>query len=100
MSRVIFCLNYSPGLSDGELHSEHRRLCSAHYDPLLEPQPPQPSRSASRTLKLGYLSPDFCRHPVARFLLPVLAHHNREQFEVKPKTQTAYDPAAPPLFTA
>jgi protein O-GlcNAc transferase len=78
----LLCLNYSPSLSDAELHREHRRLCSAHYDPLLEPQPPRPSRSASRKLKLGYLSPDFCRHPVARFLLPVLAHHNREHFEV------------------
>ena len=31
---------------------------------------------------MGYVSPDFWMHPVARFLLPVLEHHDHSQFEV------------------
>lgn len=33
-------------------------------------------------IKLGYLSPDFCRHPVAGFIEPVLAAHDRSKFQV------------------
>ncbi|TCD58125.1 O-linked N-acetylglucosamine transferase, SPINDLY family protein [Synechococcus sp. BS55D] len=44
-------------------------------DLLLEPL-------ASRRLRIGYLSADFCNHPVGRFLLPVLEHHDRQSMEV------------------
>jgi predicted O-linked N-acetylglucosamine transferase (SPINDLY family)/predicted SAM-dependent methyltransferase len=33
-------------------------------------------------LKIGYLSPDFCQHPVAGFIEPVLAAHDRARFQV------------------
>ena len=33
-------------------------------------------------LKIGYVSPDFKRHSVQSFLLPTLAHHNHDKFEV------------------
>lgn len=35
-----------------------------------------------RPLRVGYLSPDYCNHPVARFMLPVLAGHDRRQITV------------------
>lgn len=35
-----------------------------------------------RALRVGYLSADFCNHPVGRFLLPVLEHHNQAAVEV------------------
>ena len=44
-------------------------------DLLLEP-------SEGRRLRIGYLSADFCNHPVGRFLLPILEHHQREKVEV------------------
>jgi len=33
-------------------------------------------------IRIGYVSPDFRRHSVNYFIEPVLAAHNREQFEV------------------
>ena len=36
----------------------------------------------NRRLKVGYLSSDFCNHPVGRFLLPVLQAHSKEAVEV------------------
>ena len=36
----------------------------------------------NRKLRVGYLSADFANHPVGRFLLPVLNHHDRKHVEV------------------
>ena len=43
-------------------------------DTMLEP-------TEGRKLRIGYLSADLANHPVGRFLLPVLKHHNRERVE-------------------
>ena len=32
--------------------------------------------------EIGYLSADFCNHPVGRFLLPILENHERKKVEV------------------
>ena len=37
---------------------------------------------AARRLRVGYLSSDFCNHPVSRFLLPVLQSHDRTVVEL------------------
>ena len=39
-------------------------------------------RTTTRRLKVGYLSPDFRRHPLVSFVRPILEHHDRDQFEV------------------
>lgn len=44
--------------------------------------PPFPYKPASARLRVGYVSADFCLHPVAAFLEPLLARHQRDQFEV------------------
>lgn len=40
------------------------------------------SRPISGRLKVGYVSPDFMRSPVASFIEPVLAAHDRGEFEL------------------
>ena len=35
-----------------------------------------------RKLRIGYLSSDFCNHPVSRFLLPILERHNKYEVEI------------------
>ncbi len=92
----LFALNYSPSASDAHLAAEARRLAQAKFDALgseaVVSAPPadapadgasaQPAALAGRRLRLGYVSPDFWMHPVARFLLPVLEHHDHSQFEI------------------
>ncbi len=82
----LFALNYSPSLSDADIAAETRRLCQAKYADLLnEPAAMAPAAVAAigaRRLRVGYVSPDFWMHPVARFLLPVLEHHDRSHFEI------------------
>jgi hypothetical protein len=36
----------------------------------------------SRRLRVGYVSPDFWKHPVSNFFEPVLEHHDRGEFDV------------------
>ncbi len=43
-------------------------------DHLLEPH-------EGRALRIGYLTADACNHPVGRFLLPILKHHDRDFVE-------------------
>jgi protein O-GlcNAc transferase len=42
----------------------------------------QINRDFPRRLKIGYVSPDFRDHCAALFLIPLLASHDREKFEV------------------
>lgn len=79
----LFALNYSPSASDTELAEETRRLTQVYYDPLLRDPPAIDGDAiAVRRLRVGYVSPDFWMHPVARFMLPILDHHDRSQFEI------------------
>ena len=86
----LFALNYSPSASDADLAAETRRLCQAKYDFLSEPATTAPAAVApagvqaiaARRLRVGYVSPDFWMHPVTRFMMPVLEHHDRSRFEV------------------
>lgn len=43
---------------------------------------PPPPASESKRLRVGYLSPDFRGHAVGHLVCPVLAGHDRRQFEV------------------
>ncbi len=82
----LFALNYSPSASDADIAAETQRLCQAKFADLLrEPAAIAPAEVAAigaRRLRVGYVSPDFWMHPVARFMLPVLQHHDRSRFEV------------------
>jgi protein O-GlcNAc transferase len=82
-SAELFTLLFSDAVSEAELFARHRAFgerLEARYPPLAaKPATPRP---AGRRMRVGYLSPDLWRHPVALFLIPVLAHHDRAAFEV------------------
>ena len=78
----LFALNYSPSLSDAEIVAEHQRLCREKFGALAETTPFTNVRDPARRLRIGYVSPDFWMHPVARFMLPLLQHHDRDRFEI------------------
>ncbi len=83
-SNLLFNLHYLPDSDRATLFSEHQQF-SEHYElPLAHHiRPHLPSfRSGRRRLKIGYLSPDFREHSVAYFMAPILAHHDRQQFEI------------------
>ncbi len=80
-SSLLFSLNFLPEISSAELFEAH-----AAFGRQVEAQRPLPeaanTREPQRRLKVGYVSADFRRHPVAVFMLPVLRNHAREAVEV------------------
>lgn len=73
LSRRLMRLQYQP-LADESilitLAREYGALCPT-ADPL-----PRRARHSDEPLRVGFLSPDLCDHPVGFFLLPVLQHLN------------------------
>jgi len=87
----LFALNYSPSATDADIAAETRSLCQAKFEAFLSESagiatgadaPAAIGAIGPRRLRVGYVSPDLWMHPVARFLLPVLQHHDRSRFEV------------------
>lgn len=81
-SNLLYALQYSDDCSLETLLSEHAAWSGRHVDPDAVarqfPNAPEPERR----LVIGYVSPDFGRHPVGYFLMPVLPAHDREQVRV------------------
>lgn len=82
-SMLLFYLNYLPDITKDEMLREHVQFGQRFCDSLTPPGPRfLNSANPDRTLRLGYVSGDFRNHPVSRFIEPVLAAHDKSQFEV------------------
>jgi len=83
-SAELFALLFSDVSSDDEILARHRAF-GAQLEALHAPrrQAHHASREPGRRLRVGYVSGEFYRHPVALFVIPVLAGHDRSNFEVR-----------------
>jgi protein O-GlcNAc transferase len=78
----LFKLQMSDRYDPAALLEEHRKWNQQCAQPLTHNiAPPTNDRNPDRPLRIGYVSPDFRDHPVGRFLLPLLANHDREKFQ-------------------
>ncbi len=80
-THVISTLGYSAEACQQRIFEESRRWAETHAvrpAPAPHPNPPHPDRR----LRVGYVSPDFCGHPVSAFFEPLLANHDRSAVEV------------------
>lgn len=77
---LMLCLQHDENVSPETLYEEHRRF-GVQFETPLKAQWPQHenSRERDRTLRVGFVSGDFCRHPVSNFLEPVLVHLARDK---------------------
>jgi protein O-GlcNAc transferase len=79
---LAFTMNYDGEAGPAELYAAHRAWAA------LFPPPHTLDRSygndcrPERRLRIGYVSGDFWEHAVAYFFEPLLAAHNRSEFEV------------------
>ena len=80
---LLLALLYHPESTPRSMFDEYRRWNRAHAEPLTKfIHPTGEFADVDRPLRIGYVSPDFADHPVGRFMLPLLTHHDRAQFEV------------------
>ncbi len=80
---LVYTANYLPYEDPKELFDFYRKYSELIEKPLensrCEHQVPAPF---PRKLRVGYVSGDFCHHPVTTFIEPVLREHDRASFEV------------------
>jgi len=82
-SGLLLTLHYHPDLGAGVIAQEHRNWNQQISEPSkVFIQPHANDHNPERRLRIGYVSPDFREHPVARFLLPLLANHDHHSVEV------------------
>ena len=76
-------LNYSLSVDPATIFSAHQKIDEYYALPLASQiEPHQNLPDPDRKLKIAYVSPDFYGHPVALFIEPILAHHDRQTFEI------------------
>ncbi|CAN0068996.1 unnamed protein product, partial [Phaeothamnion confervicola] len=82
-SNLVYTMYFAHGYDCKALYEEHVSWARHHAPPMKKHiRPHDNDRSPGKRLRIGYVSPDFRLHPVGRFLLPLLAHHDHENFEI------------------
>lgn len=85
-SNLVFTLNYDPDQDAETIYREHLlwpKVCAQGIAPApLHSSESDHDRNPDRALRVGFVSSDFKRHPVAYFLLPLLTGHDRSAVEI------------------
>jgi len=93
-STHLFFLNYLPDQDRAAVLAEHRAWDARHGGGRVTPLPPPAApRDPARRLRLGLVSGDLGRHPVAQFLLPLLRHLDPAAVEVHAYSNRAVEDA-------
>jgi protein O-GlcNAc transferase len=78
----LLALQYRDDLPAADLTAAHAAAFEGPPPARPTPRQREDRRSGDGRIRIGYLSGDFCGHPVARFLLPVLRAHDRARVAV------------------
>ncbi len=98
-SNLLFALNYHPDKSPGEIFAAYRDFEQYHALPLQRDTVSHSNdRGLNRRLKVGYVSPDFRHHPVRYFLEPLLANHDKSEFEIYAYAEGAVEDGVTDLY--
>lgn len=81
-SNALFGMNYDTGVTDADLAEAHRAWGERAVRLAPRFTIKDTASPSDGPLTLGFISPDFKRHPVGYFLLPLLEHLDRSRFRV------------------
>ena len=82
-SNLLSTMQYNARYDAQTIYLEHLKFSKQYAETFAyNIYPHVNKRNLFRKLKIGYVSPDFRRHPVSLFIEPVLIAHNRVHFEV------------------
>jgi predicted O-linked N-acetylglucosamine transferase (SPINDLY family) len=89
-NNLVYAMHFDPASDAKSIAEELQRWNQRHAAPLKKFQQPHSNDTRpNRRLRIGYLSPDFREHPVGRFLLPLLANHDKSRFEIFAYSQSS-----------
>jgi predicted O-linked N-acetylglucosamine transferase (SPINDLY family) len=81
-SNVLFEMNYLPEFLRDEAFQRHLAWAKKYEAPMVaSAQFDRRNRDPQRKLKIGYVSADFCAHPVGFLLRDVVRMHDKNNFE-------------------
>jgi len=80
-SGMLWTLNFRPESTAQEILAAHEEF-GGMMGRMCPPRPVRLPHATHARLKVGYVSADFCRHPVSCFIEPLLRHHDRDAVEV------------------
>jgi protein O-GlcNAc transferase len=82
-SGFTFDLNYVEDLPPAEVFTLHQDWADCFARMIRVEGPPLHShRDPGKRLRIGYVSADFCKHPVGYFAKTIITRHNPEKFEI------------------
>ena len=82
-SNLLLALLYQRDADPMEVLAETQRFAERYAAPLAGPDASaRPRPPTGNRLRVGYVSADFCEHPVAYFLEPILNAHDHDRLEV------------------
>lgn len=81
-SDLVFAMNYNSRQSAAAIFHEHVRWGQTHQLPPITSPDYLGDFDPTRRLRIGYVSPDFCKHSVAFFFEPLIANHDRDKTEI------------------
>jgi len=91
---LAFTMHFHPGFDARSIAATLATWNLRHAAPLLPASRFHTNaRTPGRKLRIGYVSPDFREHPVGRFMLPLLSHHDRSRFEIACYTDVRFTDA-------
>ena len=83
LSNLLDTLPYCDGITLAQLAAAHAEYERRYASPLRAAWQPHLNRpDVDRALRVGFVSPDLCRHPVGFFLIGVLEHLDRGEVEL------------------
>lgn len=81
-SNLLICMNYNPTYSPEKLFEEHSGFGTMFFSPQTEGNHGTFRNNSRKKIRIGYVSSDFCMHPVSRFIEPILRSHDKDAFEI------------------
>jgi predicted O-linked N-acetylglucosamine transferase (SPINDLY family) len=80
---LIYAMHFDIDHDVAAIHAEHARWRQAFEEPLRASRPKHENDlSPDRTLRIGYVSPNFFAQAEAFFVVPLLEAHDRSSFEI------------------
>lgn len=80
-SNMLLALNFHPKVEAKQILAEHLNWSRLHAKNSTKALSHKNDRNPERRLRIGYVSSDYRRHPVAHFMEPILAGHDSSEIE-------------------